>query len=545
MKRIIAAACAVLCCVSLFSCGSSDTNEGTGHMYSVSLQGNPESLDPQFAEDPSSATVIKNLYSGLMQTDISGNLSCCNAESYTVSDDGLIYTFTLREDNYWFFDENDDDIIDDDEYFPVTADDYVFALKRLLDPKMQSPYAKDFACIKNGEKILRGELPPDTSGITAKSDRILEITLDYPCAEFLKLLSTQAAFPCNEEFFLATKGRYGLDDRSVMSNGPFYVRQWFYDPYGSNNILYMRKNEVNENDRYEILPSYVSFSIEDTEADIKQLFKDEETECFTSLGSSGYNTKKYSVTGIKATTLGLVFNPDIKTFANADMRRALAFSIDRDSLGEQVGSDVQVAYGIIPPAVMQLGRSYRELSSDKQFDVYDREQAISEYESAVKTLGNISFDGVKILVCSNTIDSGYVHYLVQSWQELFGFYIGIEDVTETDFYQRITDGDYTIALYPVKGSFNSGLSVIDEFETVDCLMTDLGDSTYTYDIMHCESVSQLVDRYTAAEKTILSEYRFIPLFYKSSYLIARKENDDIIYDPFSGAVDYRVARNYR
>lgn len=544
MKRIIAAMCAALCTVSLFSCGSSDTNGGEGHMYSVALKGNPQSLDPQFAEDESSATVIKNLYSGLMQTDKDGNLSVCTASDYNVSADGLVYTFDLREDNYWFFDENDDDVIDDGEYFPVTAADYVFALKRLLDPQMKSPYAKDFACIKNGEKILSGQLSPDDSGIVAKSDTQLEITLDYPCAEFLKLLSTQAAFPCNEKFFLSTKGRYGLDDRSVMSNGPFYVRQWFYDPYGSNNILYMRKNSTNVCESYEVLPSYVSFSIEDTESDIKKLFKDGEAECFTSLRSSGYNTKKYSVSGTKATTLGLIFNPDDKVFSHAEMRRTFAYSIDREALAEQVGSDVQVAYGIIPPAVRQLGRSYRDLSSDKQFDCYDMDKAAASFDRAETALGNISFDNVKILVCSSTVDSGYIHYLVQSWQDTLGFYVGIEEVTQSEFYQRIEEGDYKIALYPVRGTFNSGLSVIDQFETVECLKSGYGSDPYTYDILHCDSVSELVDRYTAAEKAILSEYRFIPLFYKNSYLIAHKDNDDIIYDPFSGAVDYRLARNY-
>ena len=69
MKRIIAAMCAALYTVSLFSCGSSDTNGGEEHNDPVALKGNPQSLDPQFAEDESSATVIKNLYSGLMQTD--------------------------------------------------------------------------------------------------------------------------------------------------------------------------------------------------------------------------------------------------------------------------------------------------------------------------------------------------------------------------------------------------------------------------------------------------------------------------------------------
>ncbi|MDE7137184.1 MAG: peptide ABC transporter substrate-binding protein, partial [Ruminococcus sp.] len=140
--------CTVLCAVTLSSCGNNDRGDGTGHMYDVSVLGNPESLDPQYATDSASNTIIKNLYSGLMSTDSNGNIFCCNAESYTVSSDGLEYTFNLKQDNYWFFDENDDDIIDDDEYFPVTASDYVFAFRRILDPAMQSPYAESFSCIR-------------------------------------------------------------------------------------------------------------------------------------------------------------------------------------------------------------------------------------------------------------------------------------------------------------------------------------------------------------------------------------------------------------
>ena len=76
----------------LTGCGNEDKGSGTGHMYDAVLCGNPASLDPQFAYDPASNTVIKNLYSGLMTVDAGGNIVCCNAESYTVSDDGTGYT---------------------------------------------------------------------------------------------------------------------------------------------------------------------------------------------------------------------------------------------------------------------------------------------------------------------------------------------------------------------------------------------------------------------------------------------------------------------
>ena len=332
MKKVSLAVSAIIMAAAITGCGSPDKGSGTGHMYNAVLLGNPQSLDPQFAEDTASNTVIKNLYSGLMSVDDNGNISCCNAENYTVSDDGTVYTFTLRDDNYWYFDENDDDVITEDEYFPVTADDYVFAMRRVLDPRMKSPYANDFSCIKDARLILSGLIEPEEAEIYAVDKKTLVVVLENPDTEFLYLMSTPAAYPCNKEFFDSTKGRYGLDDRSVMSNGAFFVRQWFYDPYGSNNILYMKRNDADWSETYDIAPSYLSFSIEKNEDDIRKRFKDEETECFTSLSKSPYNPKKYSITPTAATTLGLIFNPENKNLSNINLRKAIAYSVEREML---------------------------------------------------------------------------------------------------------------------------------------------------------------------------------------------------------------------
>ena len=539
------ALCAVMGAGLLTGCGGGDKKgDGAGHMYSAALSGDPKSLDPQFASDPSSATVIKNLYSGLMMKDSSGGISCCNAESYSTSADGCVYTFRLRQDNYWFFDKNENDAIDDDEYFPVTANDYVFAFRRLLDPKMHSPYIRYFTCIKNGKQISEGSFRTDSLGVAALDDYTLEFTLEYPCAEFLSLLTSPAAYPCNEEFFDSTKGRYGLDDRSVMSNGPFYVRQWFYDPYGSNNILYMRKNQVNENEQNEILPTFVSFSIQDSDAEVRQAFKDDEAECFPTMKVGGYNPKKYRITGSKATTLGMIFNPADRLYSNAALRKAVALAVDREALDKELGSDMKAAYGIIPPAVDIAGRSYRELASDRQFDVYDPGKAKELLEQAKAELKVSSVDSVKIIVDSSTVDSRYLHILSQSWQDSLGIYIGIEDLTAKEFDDRIASGDYSIALYPVRGSFNSGLAVLQRFAEEECLKNAAGSADGYDNVMKSSSVNDLVNSYTAAEKAILDQYGFVPLFYKNSYLVAKEDNEDIIYDPFTGSVDYRIAKNY-
>jgi len=543
VKKIPFLICAAMCASMAVSCGNKDKGDGIGHLYNAALQGNPQSLDPQYANDASSNTVIKNMYSGLMQTEPSGAISCCNASKYSVSPDGLTYTFELRKDNYWFKDDNGNDIIEKSEYFPVTAKDYVFAFQRLLDPKMQSPYAECYSCIKGGEDIISGRLSPDEAGVKAVDDYTLEITLDYPSAEFLRLLALSPASPCNEEFFLSTKGRYGLDDKSVMSNGAFYMRQWYYDPYGHHNILYMKKCDINANLERQVLPSYLSFTIEKNEDDVRQCFKDDEIECFTTLSSS-YSSSKYSVTEKSAVTLGLVFNQKEGYFKSEDLRKALSLSIDRTKLADELSDDVEAACGIVPPAVEVAGKKYRDQVSDKIFDVYKPDEAAECVQRAKEELNVGSFNNVKILICADTIDSGYVHLLSQQWQDVTGVYIGIEEVKQDEFYQRLENGDYSVALYPLKADLNSTVSLFSEFENDSILKKDSDGRKRSLEILHCDSVPHIVEKCTGFERELLDAGDFVPVFYKNSYLVAYDDNDDIIYDPFSGSVDFRIARNY-
>ncbi|MDE6784099.1 MAG: peptide ABC transporter substrate-binding protein [Ruminococcus sp.] len=513
-------------------------------MYDVPLVGNPKSLDPQFADDPSSNTVIRNLYSGLMETDADGNIVCCNASDYKVSDDGKVYTFYLREDNYWFFDKNNDDIISEEEYFPVTSHDYEFALRRVLDPAMKSPYSEDFSCIMGADEVLKGTQPLSFAEIYSPNDYTLQIVLDAPNEEFLHLMATAAAYPCCEWFFDSTKGRYGLDDRSVMSNGAFYVRQWFYDPYGHNNILYMRRNDANWSDSYDIMPSFLSFTIERDEESVREIFKDGEIECFTTLDSSMYNPDRYNVEDYPAVTLGLIFNPGDKIFSNLNMRRALALSVGRSETESLLDGDMYTAYGIIPPAVKLYGRSYRELVSDRGFYYHNEDEAMNCYEKAKEELKFENIENIKILVNAETSDSKSLHVITRQWQELFGCLIGVEDVTADEFDSRIESGDYLIALYPLKGNLAIGRSVIRELENKSFFAPAVPEDGMTAPLASSSSPDELIEAYTEIEKYIIGTYRFVPLFYKNSYLISDKDNEFIEYDPFSGAVDYRLAQNY-
>jgi oligopeptide transport system substrate-binding protein len=547
MKKLSAILSIIIISAILTSCGSSDNSadsDGSGYMYNASLFGNPKSLDPQYADDESSNTVIANLYSGLLRLDSSGNIVCCNALNYSVSDDGLTYTFNLRDDNYWFFDKNDDDKIDDDEYFRVTADDYVFALQRILDPDMKSPYAEEFSCIQGGASSLAGEISPKETGVESVGTDRLVIHLEYASADFINLMTTAAAYPCNEEFFLSTKGRYGLDDNSVMSNGAFFVRQWFYDQYGNNNILYMKQNTVNSNDDNEIYPSYLSFTIEKKSSAIEELFKDGDIDCMTSMSAGTYNQRKYTISSSRSMTLGLIFGDDDDVCSNIQFRSALAMSVNRDELSEQLGDDVEAAYGIIPPAITLLGRSYRDLCSDKGYGEYNKDAALECLEKAKSELGVESFDGIKLLVSTDTIDAGFLHAVTRQWQDVLGCYISIEEVTASDFESSIADGDYQLALYPVTGNYNSGISVLEQFAYDDVIKVSDELCSSIASLRTVGNFSELVTEFSDIESRILEENNFIPLFYKNTYMITRNVNEDIVYNPFTGAVDYRDAKNF-
>ena len=544
MKKLSAFIICILLCLP--SCGSSDSHQGdgSGMMYNAALLGNPQSLDPQYADDEASNTVISNLYSGLLKRDSSGNISCCNAESYSVSDDGRTYRFKLRTDNYWFFDKNENDKVDENEFFPVTADDYVFALRRILNPEMQSPFAEEFSCIMGGRSAIDGTASSENIGVSAEDDYTLVITLDYPSADFLNLLASNAAFPCNEDFFISTKGRYGLDDKSVMSNGAFFVRQWFYDPYGNNNILYMKKNSANSSDENKIYPSYLSFTIEKNETDIRELFKNDTIDCFTTMNIGSFNKKKYSIAASRSVTLGLIFNPQDKICSNQNFRKSLAYGIDRSSLNDEISSDVQTASGIIPPSVTLLGRSYRELSSDSAFDFYDEAKALSFCEAAKSDLNVESFGTLKLITATNSVDSGYLHSVTRKLQDTLGFYIGVEEVTQSEFDSRIKSGDYQIALYPVKGGYNSGISVLEQFSVSEVIGISENTSGEIGSLRKVADFTELSEKLLLTEKHILEEFSFIPIFYKNSYLITDNANEDIAYDAFSGAVDFRIAKNF-
>lgn len=143
------------------------------------------------------------------------------------------------------------------------------------------------------------------------------------------------------------------------------------------------------------------------------------------------------------------------------------------------------------------------------------------------------------------MDCSYLHEILQNWQHTFEFYIGIEEVTAAEYRERLQSGNYAIALYGVTGSENNPASVLSAFasdanpfyqnDTFDAMLTQT---------TQCNNAAQLTDLCMQMENLLLSDYCFLPVYYKCTYLIYRSENRDIFYDPYSGVIDFQAVKHF-
>ena len=538
-KRILAAA--LLCC-SLFTYTACREDDGSGGTFKYDISYNPGSLDPQTANDANSDLLISCMYKGLLTAEPDGSLSEGVAEDYIVSEDGLVYTFKLREDIYW---------IDSGGEFEAqcTAHDFVFGFQRLFDPNTRAARASEYYCIKNSEQVNRGLIPDVTQiGVKALGDFELQITLTYPNPQFPTLLTKTPAMPCNEEYFLHVKGKYGLSADTTPSNGAFYIRTWDYDPYtitDNNHIILRRNYKTDETDK--VFPYGLNFFIVDQSRFVDD-FNSEVTSCIavTDEQTALITGDDITVESFSSIAVGLTFNTDYELFANADLRRALASLVDREELSSAL-SDYQTADGVVPEEVTLLDRSYRDYAGESAVIEYNTKKAAYFYSLAEGGINKEQLVGARIILPDDTMKDA-VSGIMQQWQKELGFYCKVEVLSEEDYLKRLQSGDYEIAVRELTGGYNSPEAYLKPF-TADSSENYSGYFNVEFEKLiklagREVELSDSADRYVEAEKLLISDAAFIPLCYKNEYFYIGEDMSDIYYNPFTKTIDFSVAKAY-
>jgi oligopeptide transport system substrate-binding protein len=299
----------------------------------------PDSLDPQLARMDSALTILRDAYEGLTAVAADGGVAAGAAESWSVSDDGLSYTFTLRPAARW---SNGD---------PLTADDFVAAWQRLVDPATASQYAQMLAPVAGARAVLAGAAPAATLAAEAIDGRTLRVRLEAPTAYFLALLSHPSTFPVHRPT-LAAQGAAFARPGVAVTNGAFVPVEW---QVGA--AVTARRNREYWDDANTAVDAVRYHHVADPVTELTRFRAGELDVTYTLPPGEAGRQRAAGAPGLRVTPqLGVYYygyaldQPPFKD--TPGLRRALAMAIDREVLVTQVLGDGELpAYGWVPPDV--------------------------------------------------------------------------------------------------------------------------------------------------------------------------------------------------
>ncbi len=496
--------------------GDETQNGGTGakKILRTNNSSEPGSLDPALAQGTHESWVLENVFEGLMTFNEKGELVEGMAEKYEVSEDGLTYKFYIREDAKW---TNGD---------PVTAHDFEYSWKRVLDPKTASYYASILYPIKGAEAFNTGEGSADDVGVKALDDKTLEVTLENPTAYFLELTAFYTYFPVNKNV-VESNPDWAKDPSTYVSNGPFKLVEWKH-----NDQIVLEKNE-NYYNADKIKLDGIDFDIIEDQNTAWQKYEGGEYDILVDVPTSvvaqlrAQNDPQLNI-GFQVGTYYYNVNPKFKPFNNVKVRKALSMALDREVITEKITQGGQIpAYGVVPPGMEdENGKDFREVQGD--LFKYDPEEAKKLFEEGLKEEGMTveDFNKQKFVLLFNTSESHrkIAQAAQEMWRNNLGIEIGLENVEFQVKLDREKAGDYHISRAGWIGDFMDPITFLDLWWS----KSEFNDVKYNnpeYDKL-IETAKKSNDKATRmkalkeAEKMVMEDMAVIPVyFYTQPYTV--------------------------
>lgn len=440
MKKRKAMLSITLAAAMMLSMGSVQVSaeEAEGAVLNVMIETAVESLDPQQATDGTSFEVIADYTDGLMQMDSDGAAVEALAESYEISEDGLTYTFHIRE-AYW------------SNGVQVTAADFVYAWQRAVDPDIASEYAymlSDIGQIVNAEAIIAGEMDKSELGVTAVDDQTLEVQLNVPVSYFLSLMYFPTFYPVNQEFCESCGDTFGTSPDTVLSNGAFILTD--YEPAATAFEL-VKNEDYWDADRvslgglsYQVIQdsqqALMSYQVGDLDITLVNGDQVEQVEDDPEFDSIGAGYLWYVSPNMDA----------VPELANLNIRMALTMAIDRESITADVLKDGSKATYTAVPMDFATGPDGSDYAEDqtRYSDVctYDAALAAEYWQAGLEELG-ISEMTLDMVVDSDDAPQKVAAVLKEQWETtLPGLTINLVVEPKKQRVQDMQDGNFELGL---------------------------------------------------------------------------------------------------
>jgi oligopeptide transport system substrate-binding protein len=532
-KRILAMAMALAAVMMITACGDADTpaetpgetpaetpgEEPTGedgdNVLKVQFNVEVASMDPQIATDGTSFEVIAAVTEGLYSVDADGSAIPAMVDTVEKSEDGLTYTFKLKDANW-------------SNGTPVTADDFVFAWKRLVDPEVASEYAfiMGVAGVKNADAISSGEVAVEELGVTAEDEKTLVVELDFPVPYFESLMSFPSFLPMNEEFFTSVGDNYGTSPETLLANGPFKVTA--YEPAATTislekNADYWDADAVAlDGIQYQVIKDsqQTMLSYQNGDLDIATL-SGEQVEQFM-------NDPEF--VNVVAGYLWYVSpNQLVAGLENVNIRTGMALAFDKDAIANNILKDGSIPANFPVPTLLATGpdgKDFRETAGT--YLETDKAKAVEYFEAGLAELGVTELT-YTMLVEDTEASINVAQFLQSEWQTtLPGLTVELQTMPKKNRVERMQAGDYELVLTRWGPDYADPMTYLDMWTTGSS--NNYGSwSSAEYDAIIEDAKKgdlalDLEARWEAlkdAEKIVMDEAVIMPVYQKGDAVMVR------------------------
>lgn len=406
------------------------------------------SIDPGVAEDSAGGDILRDLFEGLMNQDAAGNLVPGVATGFEASDDGLVYTFTLRDNAKW---SNGD---------TVTAGDFEYAWKRAASPELASPYSWyiELMSLENASEVIAGDMETSALGVTAIDDTTLEVRLSQPLPYFPQMVVHFTTFPVHE----ATVTEHGSDwtkPGNMVSNGAYMltehvpqeklVRERNAEYWDNDNTIIEKVTSLVINDENIALTRYLAGELDRTDVPAGQ-FPRLAAEYPDQAVSVPLACSYYYTVNMTDTTNPALLDPQV--------REALSLAVNRDVIVENV-----LAGGQKPAYTFTHWATAGFETPETPISAMSQEDRNAKAAELMEAAGYGSDNPLTLNLIYNTSDShkSVAVAISQMWKQTLGVEITLDNQEWQTFLETRGNQDYEIARAGWCADYNEASTFLD------------------------------------------------------------------------------------
>jgi oligopeptide transport system substrate-binding protein len=478
-------------------------------VYNRGNDGDPETLDAHLTSTVAEAHIMRDLYETLTVYDAEAEVQPGAAVSWTTSPDGLTWTFKLREGAIW---SNGD---------PVTAADFVFAWRRILDPATGAEYASMLYPVKNAEAINKGEAQGDDLGVRAVDDMTLEVTLNSPTPYFLEMLTHQATVPLHEPSVTQHGAEYSRPG-NMVSSGAYTLVSWT----PGDKIVLTKNPRYHGADSVQI-DTVNYFPFEDRAACVRRFEAGEIDSCSDLPADQMAQLREKFGDQVRTPPYLGIYYFAIKTdkppFDDVRVRKALDMVIDREFLAEEIWSDTMLpAYSFVPPGSSNYDDG--PLVDYADMSMPDRED---EAKRLLEEAGFNEANPLKVEISYNTSENHKATStaIADMWKQALGVETTLINRDAASHYAYLRQkGDYDLARAGWIADYNDAESFLGLMKSNNEGFNYANFANAEYDRLMEESYKEIDPEKRAellmeAEEIILEEIPNLSLLYYSSHTL--------------------------